>query len=108
MKKGYIVEIMGTDCTAGGVTSGHKDALLIGEGVPEIFEQSSERPTLVLRRGPGGRQYVAEPLVQPEGMCGPMFGGHFIYTSDSRFPSDQPIHVHDRFETWETYNAMSI
>lgn len=27
-----------------------------------------------------------------------MFGGNFIYTSDSRFPSDQPIKVFDRVE----------
>ena len=27
-----------------------------------------------------------------------MFGGNFIYTSDSRFPSDAPIKVHDRLE----------
>lgn len=27
-----------------------------------------------------------------------MFGGNFIYTSDSRFPSDHPIKVHDRVE----------
>jgi len=27
-----------------------------------------------------------------------MFGGNFIYTSDSRFPSDAPIKVHDRVE----------
>ena len=27
-----------------------------------------------------------------------MFGGNFIYTSDSRFPSRAPIQVHDRVE----------
>jgi len=27
-----------------------------------------------------------------------MFGGNFIYTSDSRFPSDYPIPIHDRIE----------
>ena len=27
-----------------------------------------------------------------------MFGGNFIYTSDSRFPSDSPIKIFDRVE----------
>ena len=27
-----------------------------------------------------------------------MFGGHFCFTSDSRFPSDQPIKIFDRVE----------
>ena len=36
-----------------------------------------------------------------------MFGGNFGYTSDSRF-GGTPIAIHDRCETWEQYNAMSI
>jgi hypothetical protein len=28
-----------------------------------------------------------------------MFGGNFVYTSDSRFPSNSPIAVHDRVES---------
>jgi len=27
-----------------------------------------------------------------------MFGGNFLYTSDSRFPSEHPIAIHDRVE----------
>lgn len=27
-----------------------------------------------------------------------MMGGNFLYTSDSRFPSDAPIAIHDRVE----------
>lgn len=34
--------------------------------------------------------YVAKKWVQ--------FGGNFIYTSDSRFPSDSPIKIFDRVE----------
>lgn len=30
-----------------------------------------------------------------------MFGGNFAYTSDSRFPSDAPIKIHDRVENWD-------
>lgn len=28
----------------------------------------------------------------------PMMGGNFLYTSDSRFPADAPIAIHDRLE----------
>lgn len=27
-----------------------------------------------------------------------MFGGTFATTSDSRFPYDRPVHIHDRYE----------
>ena len=57
----------------------------------------------------------AEPLKKSKGV-GPMFGGNFIYTSDSRFPSlygrmncaHFPIPVHDRFETQEEYNGLCV
>jgi len=93
MKKGLLVEIMGTDCTNHGVTSGHKQAILVGEGIPEIFEPG-DLPVLKLAKGYGTRKYIALPVNKNGGM----FGGHFIYSSDSRFPSDAPIHVHDRYE----------
>ena len=39
--------------------------------------------------------------------AGPMFGGSFIYTSDSRFPLKYPVPLHDRYESWEMYESMS-
>ena len=38
---------------------------------------------------------------------GPMFGGNFVYSSDSRFPADYPLPVHDRYETQEQYDLLS-
>lgn len=59
---------------------------------------------LVRRRLFGGEYLHAEPVCRkPEGSVGPMFGGNFIFSSDSRFPSDYPIPIHDRYETPETY-----
>lgn len=49
-------------------------------------------------------EYV--PLQVP-GSIGPMFGGNFGYTSDSRF-GGAAIHIHDRFETAAQYRALSI
>jgi hypothetical protein len=35
-----------------------------------------------------------------------MFGGNFIYTSDSRFPTKEPIKIFDRVETAEQSAMM--
>ena len=107
MKKGLLVEIMGDDCTNHGVTSGKTKAIIYGPGIPEIFESDEETPALKIVPGYGTREFMAVPEIQPAGGMGPMFGGHFVYTSDSRFPAGQPIHVHDRFETPEQYRALS-
>lgn len=84
-----------------------------------VFEPTADAPAvrLVLRnmRGP---IVHAEPVDKPEGLCGPMAGGSFIETSDSRF--DEAIRkllghefygavtLHDYFETWEQYQRNSI
>lgn len=62
--------------------------------------------------GPSYDLRIAVPIDKPEGLVGPMFGGNFVYTSDSRFREltrmDGPIHVHDRFETREQYLLNSL
>jgi len=109
---GLIVDVMGRDCTAGGVTEGKADAVLVGVEGP--FEPRESAPALVLeehdpaRTGPGyvmvkknagGISRVrAVPYVDGKPKLGGMFGGHFIWTSDSRFPYTAPIPVFDRFE----------
>lgn len=37
-----------------------------------------------------------------------MFGGNFGYTSDSRFGFDYPLPIHDRVETLDEYEALSL
>ena len=55
----------------------------------------------------------AEPLVKPED-CAQVNGGNFLYTSNGlgfKFKGEnigRPIPVHDRFETWEMYEQMSM
>lgn len=113
-EKGLLVTILRSalgDTTNDGVTGvrkGHKSVLLVGDGVAEVFEENESRPTLrLVRRNLGGEYLHAEPVVQPRGMVGPMFGGNFVHSSDSRFPSRYPIPVHDRFETPEDYELLS-
>jgi hypothetical protein len=96
----------GWDCSNGGVSSQCEEVTLVELGKEaEIFAPNPERPPVRLVRR--GNYLHAEPVYQPKGLVGPMFGGNFIYSSDSRFPSEQPIALHDRWESPSTYDALS-
>lgn len=105
----------GCDCTAGGITSKVNSLVLVDEKICAPFTVREGEVYLVLEKKPigGGEIHLrAIPMVDgrrvnddKEGVT--MFGGNFIYTSDGRFPSKYPIPVHDRFEDWETYEALS-
>lgn len=108
------------DCTAGGVTSpthdvarAEKRGSVVLFGVErgnvsvEDLRDGDVALVVVRRTLSDGSEYLhAEPLNTvgglgtlyrpPQGK--PMAGGNFVYTSDSRFPSMQPISVHDRWE----------
>lgn len=107
---GLIVDVYrnsSSDCTANGLSSKQNTLILIGIDGP--FEGDEKNSVKLVTRWLSGRWYYhAEPLVKPEGMIGPMMGGNFIYTSDSRFPADYPIPLHDRFETPEAYEHLNI
>jgi len=66
----------------------------------------------VVRRWTGTpNEYLhLEPMFNlPEGVAGPMMGGNYVHTSDSRFRgiANHPLPVHDRFEAWEQYKALT-
>ena len=114
--KGIIVNIYKPDydSTNKGVSSKATQAYLVGEGVPEIFDVGDDKPVFVLiERNLFGRVVVhAQPIGKPQdrNAVGPMFGGNFLYSSDSRFRdrvNEYPIPIHDRFETKEQYEALS-
>lgn len=117
---GLLVFIMGDDCTNRGATSGKSDAVLINVDGP--FRPSEHTPALALVEDDGPTGYLnvrkhsvtaevhrvkACPVVDGEVRCG-MFGGHFVHTSDSRFPYSSPIPVFDRFETADEQRLYSI
>jgi hypothetical protein len=89
----------GGDCTNGGITSKNNFVALElpdgTAGLPRSY--TGHLPVVrIVRRQIAGREYVhAVPKDIPGHF---MFGGNFIYTSDSRFPFDYPIAVHDRVE----------
>ena len=123
--KGLSVNIYRSDlgdCTNGGVTSparaGGRIFVVFDEwlrGGNYTLGECTGNPGIVclrvVRRRIRGAEYLhLEPMHgNPEGCAGPMAGGNFAYTSDSRFHdlSDRPLPVHDRFETWEQHDALS-
>jgi hypothetical protein len=106
--KGLICDIYQNphgNCSNHGISSWATEVLLVADpfsdidlGIPEIFEESSERPTVIVRtRKVNGVEYLrAVPITIAH--RGSMMGGGFIWTSDSRFPAAYPIPLHDRQE----------
>jgi hypothetical protein len=104
------------DCAAGGKSQFHESGYLLVEdgnltrddiGKTWIDWERVDKPIYKIDTILGSK-YVREihfdgtMKTNPEKL-GPMFGGNFIYSSDSRFPSDAPIRIHDRYETPTKY-----
>jgi hypothetical protein len=100
------------DCTNGGVSSKFKTLFVPCEEGNYTKEQilEHEGPEVILKAKNHVKDYICfEPEVKPEGVLSSMFGGNFIYSSDSRFRriSAYPAPLHDRFETPEEYKTYS-
>ena len=77
----------------------------------DVFDATPERPAVRLVRR--GNYTIAVPVMEPHGkLIGPMFGGCFIHTCDSRFRKfvghDYPVPLHDRWESPELNRMLSI
>ncbi len=101
MKKGLIIEVYrstGIDCSNNGISEMFDNLTLIGDGIEGPFEPNEERPAVTVAYI---RNHPFLTACDSEGKPLPghkMFGGNFAYTSDSRFPSDFPLGIHDRIE----------
>ena len=80
------------------------------------FEPSENAPAAKLLPNSGGTAKIVPDWVEEAEGAGPMFDGHFAYTSDSRFgkavrklimADHVAIAVHDRVESWEAYDILS-
>lgn len=92
----------------GGASATAKEIYIPCATGPNTYAEIEERGQLDLiffeeQRGP--EYYALKPMLQPEGMVGPMSGGALAYCSDSR--CKHIYHVHDRFESQAMYDAMS-
>ena len=109
------------DCTNHGVTSRHDQMLLLWDcrredAVAYCKEKGIDMDGclwLKPRELWGEDHSMAIPLIHESGKCGPMFGGNFVYTSDSRLyklnglTCAVPIAVHDRYETERDYASYN-
>jgi hypothetical protein len=104
--KGLPVDIYKSslgDCTNKGISSDKTELILTRWEIaghmidcPKLFTGDETNSVEIIENVPG--HHCAVPLVHPKNMVGPMFGGHFAYSSDSRFPFKYPVPIHDRFE----------
>jgi hypothetical protein len=97
----FIYKHENNDSSNGGISSKTECVVLCKDNTTEIFEVDDNRPGVkIVKQHLFGKDYYhAEPIVPvPEGHIGYMFGGTFIYTSDSRFPFNYPLPLHDRSE----------
>ena len=97
--KGMIASIYSAsyNCSNKGISYYHTKVTIVGEGIPELFEPSKDAPAVKLHDKHGYKCFVPDKEVD-SGNAGWMFGGCFVYTSDSGFPEQYPIPLHDRQE----------
>ena len=96
-------------CSNGGLTEKYDELLLIcDDGCIEIdMDNPPENLVKIVIRNLFGKEYKhIEPYAKPKHL-GWMAGGAIGYTSDSRFPSEYPLQIHDRQETSEEYEMYS-
>tara|TARA_R100001594_G_scaffold97709_1_gene132086 strand:+ start:1860 stop:2231 length:372 start_codon:yes stop_codon:yes gene_type:complete len=122
---GLIVSILKDgmgDYSNGGVSGRANQLTLINVDGP--FEPSVHAPAAMLVKGNLGGAKVIPCVDDPTNMfgdmsnqIGPMMGGTFVTTSDSRFSnklekmgvsSGVAIPFHDRYETTEQHRALSL
>lgn len=119
---GLIVSVYrnarGGDCTNGGVSSQFAELTVVNVSGP--FEPADHRPAALLETGPGGDLRLFSAAQSADGTwlrtvvpgsCGPMFGGNYAATSDSRWSQATggygAIPIQDRWETPEQYAVLS-
>jgi len=88
------------DCSNNGLTSKYSHLNLYhGELNEEEVNELPEDSLILIERVLLGKQAnYAVPVEFYKTKRHSMAGGNWVYTSDSRFPSDSPISVHDRVE----------
>lgn len=109
--KGLIISVYRDarlgDCTNNGISSQFDELTLVGEGIPEIFDVTEDRPAVkVVKRDLWSDRKRAREIylhlepVDERFNAGRwlMAGGNWAYTCDSRFPANHPLSIHDRFE----------
>lgn len=94
-----------TDCSNGGITSRFDRVLVVSDLMERCPVKAAGTPTdrilQIVRNRHAPRRFLARPIDAGGRTRAGMFGGNFVYTSDSRFTEafgGTPVPVHDRFE----------
>jgi hypothetical protein len=87
----------GADTSNGGVSARVTRVMLVGKGLPQLVVASPDCPAVELIEDRNGYRYAVPCDLLAAGVW-TMFGGAFVWTSDSRFPNAYPIPLHDRVE----------
>jgi hypothetical protein len=106
------------DFTNGGISSSADHLTVVNVSGP--FEPSDDAPAVALIDGALGTKILVPVLqdskgkwqrVRAQGHVGPMAGGNYAASSDSRFGEAVgfygAVSIHDRFETMEQYALLS-
>jgi hypothetical protein len=108
------------DCSNGGISGRVDRVTIVNAGGP--FEPADDAPAVELRQGAFRGIVIAVPVDEQSTErasreIGPMAGGCYVATSDSRFGElcrritgtefYGAVPLHDRFETQELYDALS-
>ena len=98
------------DCSNGGLSSKVNEVYIpCASGFLNVEEDDPKLVRIVTKDLGFSKHTHAEPVAEkPKGTVGYMFGGTFIYSSDSRFRdiAQYPIPLHDRVEAQAVYNDM--
>ncbi len=103
-------------CANGGISDNHEVVTIINADGP--FDPTDDAPAVKIATNSMGNAIIVPADERPQGCVGPMMGGTFVNTSDSRFGEAVrrigkaqfygAVPFHDRFETTEQYRALSI
>lgn len=92
------------DSSNGGISSRSEQVTLVGPNVPRLSRVTEAAPAVELAETVPGH-VVARPADQSGTWW--MFGGTFVYSSDGRWPTGQPIPLHDRTESAQLSRLLS-
>ena len=98
------------DCSNHGISEKFDDILLLCEdGYIDVKGDEPNLCKIVERKVFDHRYLHIEPVAKPNGI-GWMAGGCLVYSCDSRFrtKSEYPLCLHDRCESQELYNKLSV
>ena len=104
------------DTTNGGISASRQHLYLACDDGFVDMDPSDPVVLRIVKRELFGKTYIhaesycgkAAVFSRTDGATvGPMMGGNFIWSCDSRFPADYPIPLHDRYETQAQYDMLS-